>query len=70
MMNTAEMPEQTMTTRAPEQHSPTSEYISFVKRQRISAWAYHRAKSNELLSESELVSLRDSIAHMICVCIR
>lgn len=45
MRNRAEMPEQMMTTWAPEEHSSTSEYISFAKRQRLPAWVYHCAKS-------------------------
>lgn len=54
------MPEQVMATQAPEQHSPTSEGISFAVRQRLPAWVSCCAKSDELLG-SDLVSLHDSI---------
>lgn len=33
-------------------------------------WVYCCAKSDEELLESDLVSLHDSIAHMICVSLR
>lgn len=70
MTNRAEMLEQTMTSWAPEQHSPTSEYISFAERQGLSAWGYRHAKSNALFLGSELVSPCDSTAHVIHVCSR
>lgn len=69
-MNRTEMSEQVMPTQAPEQPSPTSEGISFVRKQRSPAWVYCCAESDEELLGSDLVSLHDSIAHMICVSLR
>lgn len=66
-MKRAEMPEQVMATQAPEQPSPTSEGISFATSQRLPVWVYCCAKSDEELLGSDLASVHDSIAHMICV---